>query len=119
MEFGTLEIEQKGQLQAGDGQITEHLGEMRLIERAHDLGVCNHKIVHNKIGCQGSNELTLVMYGKLLLLLRLVPTFPQFDYQRILIELLIQTRFQLVQYGHRRADNVFAEILVNHTAVIL
>jgi hypothetical protein len=45
----------------------------------------------------------------LALLIHLMTPSPQFDDQRMLIQFLVQTRLEFVQYGHCRPDDGFGE----------
>jgi hypothetical protein len=48
------------------------------------------------------------------LLLDDVTARPQFDDQRVFVELLIQAGLQFVQHRHRRTNDVFGDFLVEH-----
>jgi hypothetical protein len=51
---------------------------------------------------------------KLPLLLDGVPARRQLDDQRVLVELLVQPRLQLIQHRHRRPDDFPRDVLVLH-----
>jgi hypothetical protein len=46
VQSGFFEIQQQGHLQAGDVQIAQHLGEVRVVERGGDFGIDDYQIVY-------------------------------------------------------------------------
>ena len=49
-EAGFLEIEQDGEIEASDVEISDHLRDVRLVEGSHDLWIDDDLAVHDEIG---------------------------------------------------------------------
>src|SRR6185295_10920075 len=45
VQLGVLEVQKQGQFQVRDMEITQHLGDMRIVEPRHDLGVGYDKVI--------------------------------------------------------------------------
>src|SRR5271163_3533089 len=87
---GFLEVEQDGQIEAGDIKVADHLGDMRLVECGYNLGIDDDLAVHDEIGDELAKEMPAVMDGKLPLLLDRVTTPDEFDDQSVFVELFIK-----------------------------
>jgi hypothetical protein len=112
-QFGILEVQQKGQPEASDVEIADHLGNVHVMKPRHDFGVDNHELIDNQIGDEGSDVLPVVEHWKFALLLNPVSTLAQFNDKRPFVELLIQTRIQSIQHVDRRPDDRRTQVFVN------
>ena len=109
-----LEIEQEGGLQAGDVQVTEHLGEVRLVEGYGYFCVHDHAIVYDEIGDERANMQTVIMNGKLPLGVTTKPLLCEFNDQRTLVELLIEPGPKREEDLVGRTDNFLGQFVEIH-----
>jgi hypothetical protein len=47
LELGGFEIEQQGQLEPRDGEISRHLSDVSVREGGHDFGIYDHQLVYD------------------------------------------------------------------------
>ena len=113
-QYGFFEIEEQRDLQTGDVQIPQHLGDVRIVECRDHFGICDDFAVHDQIGDQLADELAPIVNRIFALLLDRMAAFPQFDHQRVFIQLLIQPRLEFIQHHHRGTDNIFSNFFVKH-----
>ena len=115
---GFLEIDQQGDFELGDIQVTEHLGHVRVVERRHDFRVDDHRVVHDEIRNERADEATAIAHRIFALLPYDVTTVLEFKSQGVFVQFFIQTRLQLVQNGHRSTNDVFGESSVLHDRIL-
>ena len=90
---------------------------MRVTERLDDLRIGDNQAIHDGIRHQAPDEFPRIMNRKRPLLINRMAPFPQFNHQRPLIQFLIESRTELIEHSHRRADNLTTEFLVNHWSI--
>jgi len=59
---------------------------MIVIEGGDDLRISNHELIHHEVGNQRPYQELLVVNEVLSLLLDIMPSFPQFDHQGVLVQ---------------------------------
>jgi hypothetical protein len=74
-----LEIDEQGQPEIGDGQITHHLGDMRRGEILRHLGISNYQIIDDHIGNERVDHLPVIPHIKSLLLVDPVTLLAQLN----------------------------------------
>ncbi len=80
-------------LEPGNGEVSDHLSHMRLVEIGRDLWAGDDSIIDN----QSADLHAVIIHGKGALLFDLVAALDQLQHQSPLVEFLIQPRFQFVQ----------------------
>ena len=78
-EFGVFEIQEERQSQGCDIQVADHLGQMIVMKGRHYLRIGDYKIIDDEVRDKCADELTIVVYRKLFLLIDSVSTFLKFD----------------------------------------
>ena len=86
LEFGLLEIEQQRKMQTGDGEVTDHLGDVGFVEGRDHLRVNNDRLIHDQVGNKLADLLLLIENPELLLLLDAMAALPQLDDQGVLVD---------------------------------
>ena len=107
-----FEIEQQGQIQACDAQVSQHLSDVRVGKCVHHFRVDDHRRIHYQIWNQRPEQMSLVAHLIVLLLLDLHAAFAQLDHQRILVKLFIQPRLQFVENRLRCSDDLLTRFLM-------
>src|SRR4051812_9538979 len=77
LELGLLEIEQQRKLKTRYRQVTDHLRDVRFVERRDHFWIGDYCVVNNQIRRKPANFLALIEYRMLLLLVHLVPALSQ------------------------------------------
>ena len=117
VEFGFPEVQEEGDLKAGDVQIAEHLRDVRFVECGGHFRVGDDCAVDDEIWNKRADQLVAITNGKLSLLLDGVTTCAEFDNEGIFVKFFIQAWLEFVQHGHRRADDIPGERFVEHGEV--
>ena len=102
-ELRFLEVQQQSHFQSGDVQVAEHLCDVGVGKCAHHFWIGDYLAVNDEIGHQLADELAPVVNRMFALLFHRVPSGDEFDDQRILVKLFIQTGLVFVEHSHRRA----------------
>ena len=76
-----FEIQEQRLLKLGDGQIAEHRSNVRFIEGINDFRISNHKIIHDRVRDQVSNQVTSGVDGITFLLSYSVSTAPELNHR--------------------------------------
>ncbi len=61
LEFGLLEVQEEGDIQAGDAQVTQHLGDVRIGERGDDFWVGDDRPIDDDVGDQFSDPVAAIV----------------------------------------------------------
>ena len=116
LETRGFEVQEQGDVEAGDREIAQHLRDMRFVERFHYLGIGDDQAVDNQIRHQGPDGLLAIKKRKCFLLFDGMSSRPQLQNQGSLVEFFIQSRPQFVKHRHRRANNRMAQFPM-HTII--
>jgi hypothetical protein len=119
VELGVLEVQQQGDFEAGNVQVSEHLGDVGVVEFRDHLRINDDLFVYDQIRYKLADELFPIVHRELSLLLALTPAMCQFDQQGVLVELFVKTRLQFIQDGHGCADDFPRDFLVLHLTPFL
>src|SRR5688500_14317522 len=92
-----FEVQQESQFQIRDREITDHLGEMRVMESYSDFGIYYNNSVDDQIRLESPDDLLAIVNGKSFLLFDLESTSCQFNYQGVFVEFFVQSRSQSVE----------------------
>ena len=106
-EAGVFEVEEQGCLETGDVEITEHLGQMTIVETADHLGIDDDFSFDNEVGNESADELPIVVDRMLLLLFANEPLFGEFDDEGAFVELFIETGLEGEEHFVSGSDNHF------------
>ena len=79
------EIQQERGLQSSDIEVTEHLGQMAVIEVAHDFGIDDDLLVNNQVWHECAYQLAPVAHGELSLRFALHSEIGKFEQPGTLI----------------------------------
>ena len=72
LQFDMLEIQKQGQLEFGDGQISDHLTDVGFVESLHHLGIGDHQVINYHVWHQIPDYLSRIMNRKSFLLINFV-----------------------------------------------
>ena len=90
LKAGGLEVEKNRQAQTCDGQVTRHLGDVRVIEYGHNFRIDDHFAINDQVGDERSDVCSLVIDRKAALLLDVVTALTQLNNERVFVESLIE-----------------------------
>lgn len=85
---------------------------MGIVEGGDELGIDDDLVVYDQIGNQGSDSHAFVFHWKLLLLIAVNLTQSEFAHECVLVELLIETRFQGVEHFEGRTDDLLRQFFM-------
>ena len=85
---------------------------MIFIECGYDLGIDHDQFIYNHIRNKRSYEMAFEMDGDPFLLFDCVSPFLKLNDQRILVELLIQARLEIVENHHRSPNDFLTQFFV-------
>ena len=108
-----FEVDEKGELEAGEVEVALHLGEVCVVECLHDLGINDDFAVHDEVGNAFADFGFTIDHRELFLLLDLVALGFELQFEGVFIEFLVQAGFEGVEDGHGTADDRTAQLLVD------
>lgn len=112
-QLGVFEIQQQSDFKSGNVQVTEHLGEVVVIECRYNFGVDDHLALYDEIRNQFADYLAAVADGKPPLFNR-VASSQKFNFQSSFVDLFRQSRSQSVQDIHRGANDALGDRFMEH-----
>ena len=106
-EAGVLEVEKQGCLETGDVEVTEHLGQMTIVETADHLGIDDDCFCDNEVGNESADKLAVVTDRMLFLLFAYETLFGEFDDECAFVELFIEARLEGEEHFVSGTDDLF------------
>ena len=107
-----FEVEEQRDIQAGDVEVTEHLGFMLWREAVDALGVDDEGVFNDEVGNHLADGVTFVCRFVAGLLFKLNVSLSELDAEGALVEFFIQARAQRLMHRNGCGDDLAGEFLV-------
>ena len=108
--FAFAEVEDESNSEFGDPEVVEHLASLEIRDAIDRFCVNDNCVIHDKVGDKFAHMYTLVSESHDVVADPAAFLAFEFDDQRILIRLLVQSMSQLVVNLKRRTDDLEYEI---------
>lgn len=113
-EFGMFEVEEEGGFEAGDVEVSEHLGEVAVVESGDDLGIHDDRLFDDEVGDEGANVVGVVVDREILLLFAGEALLGKFDDEGAFVEFFIEAGLEGEEYFVGGSNDFFGEVVGFH-----